>query len=393
MIIETLIFAFFSVSVFYLLVLSIGGKIVTPNPVPKSSLVNRICYLVPCYKEDGIIIHVVEQLLKRINYPKDSFQIVIIADSFKKETLTQLAQYPIKVIDAKLEQSSKANSVNYALQRIEEPFDIVLVSDADNVPEPNFLYKINDAFNAGHKVIQAQRVAKNSNTSYAVLDGISEIINNHLFRKGANAVGLSASIIGSGLAVDFNLYKEQMARIFTVDEDRPLQLNLFELGYKIKYLEGALIFDEKVSNAEAFKKQRGRWISSQLFYTKMYFAKGWKMLAKGNFDYFNLAVIHNVVPPRSLMIFFLLFFALLFSVIPSTLTFFWWALFGVFIFTLLLALPAKIFTKQFFLAVLYLPQAIFKIIQSVFQRKKNQGENNIHTEHTHVEVENHLYSD
>lgn len=334
-----------------------------------------------------------EQLLRKINYPKDSYEIVIIADSFKNETLVKLSKYPINVIDAKLEQSSKANSVNYALQRIQEPFHIVLVSDADNVPEANFLYKINDAFNAGYKVIQGQRVAKNSNTSYAVLDGISEIINNHLFRKGANAIGLSASIIGSGLAMDFNLYKEQMARIFTVDEDRPLQLNLFELGYRIKYLEGALIFDEKVSNAEAFKKQRGRWISSQLFYTKLYFVKGWKMLAKGNVDYFNLAVIHNVVPPRSLMIFFLLFFAILFSFLSSVLALSWWILFAVFAFTLLLALPSKIFTKQFFFAILYLPQAIFKIIQSVFQRKKSQADNNIHTEHTHVEVENHLFSE
>jgi hypothetical protein len=48
--------------------------------------------------------------------------------------------------------------------------------------------------------VQGHRTAKNTNNSWAILDAISEEINNNIFRKGHRVLGLSSAIIGSGMA-------------------------------------------------------------------------------------------------------------------------------------------------------------------------------------------------
>jgi len=387
-IIDSVLFFYFLFAVLYIVILSVAALIGKPKSFPESPSFRSICVLVPCYKEDNIMMSVAKALLAS-NYPKEYFDVVIIADSFKAETLQQLRTLPIIVIDPKLERSSKANSLNYAMSSLSKQYDIALISDADNVLEKDFLKKINNAFAAGCVIVQGQRVAKNLNTSYAILDAASEIINNHLFRKGSNALGLSASVIGSGLAVDYKLLQTELGKIDTVDEDKPLQLNLFESRNKIYYLEGALIYDEKVSTSQAFQNQRRRWLSSQFYYFKKFFIKGFRLLFKGNIDYFNHAIIHNIFPPRALLLFSLVMFAILFTIIPPHDSLRWWILFLVYISALAVALPVKFLSKDFFRAVSHLPFAILRMVQALLGIKKTQE--NIHTEHTEISIDNPLF--
>ena len=386
--IDSVLFYYFLLAVLYIAVLSVAALFGKAKTFPESASFKRICVLVPCYKEDGIMMSVAKALLQA-NYPKEYFDIVIIADSFKPETLEQLRTLPIIVIDPKLEKSSKANSLNYAMSNLPKSYDVALISDADNVYEKDFLRKINNAFAAGCVIVQGQRVAKNLNTSYAILDAASEIINNHLFRKGSNALGLSASIIGSGLAVDYELLRTELGKIDTVDEDKPLQLNLFETRNKIYYLEGALIYDEKVSTSAAFQNQRRRWLSSQFYYFKKFFVKGFRLLLKGNIDYFNHAIIHNIFPPRALLLLSLVVFSILFTAIPPHDGLRWWILFLVYILALAVALPLKFLSKDFFKAVSHLPFALFRMVQALLGVKKTQE--NIHTEHTEISIDNPLF--
>jgi cellulose synthase/poly-beta-1,6-N-acetylglucosamine synthase-like glycosyltransferase len=389
-IIENILFYYFLAAVVYILILSVAGLFYRVPNFPESQVIRKICILVPCYKEDGIILSVAKSL-SELNYPKDSFDVVILADQFNPETVRKLRELPIIVIEPVLEKSSKANSLNYAMAQLTNSYDIGIISDADNILDKNFLRKVNNAFAAGHPVIQGQRVAKNLNTPFAILDASSEMINNHLFRRGSSVLGLSASIIGSGIAIRYDLLKSEMGKINGVDEDRPFQQNIFESGNKFFYLENAIAFDEKVANATAFQNQRSRWISSQFFYFKKFFFKAFRLLLKGNIDYFNHAIIHNIFPPRALLLLALFFFTALFAVIPPHYFYHWLILTGVYMVSLIIALPLKFFSKDFFKAVLHLPFAMFKMFQALLGMKKKQQ--NIHTVHTHVTIENPLFTD
>jgi hypothetical protein len=54
---------------------------------------------------------------------------------------------------------------------------------------------------------------KNTNNSWAILDAISEEINNNIFRKGHRVLGLSSAIIGSGMAFRYNYFKTLMSTV------------------------------------------------------------------------------------------------------------------------------------------------------------------------------------
>ena len=357
----------------------------------KSLPTKRIAILVPAYKEDSIILSTARNFLD-IDYPENCYDIYIIADSFQFQTIQQLKQLRINVIEVSFENSTKIKSLNQAFRKIIKPYDVALICDADNVCSKDFLKHINFEFANGVKAVQGRRVAKNLDTNFAVLDGLSEAINNHIFRRGANALGLSSALIGSGMAFEFSVVKKVLSEISAVSGfDKPLQLKIVESGIKIKYLENALVFDEKIDNPKAFTQQKKRWLFSQFTYLKEYFLHGCHVLVKGNFSYFNLAVLNNIVPPRALLIFGLVIFtALSYFIHPPIIFILFIVNLILYFIALAMAVPKELISKKMLLALLHLPKAIFLMFASLFTLRKAKNVF-IHTVHTKNEITNPLY--
>src|SRR5687767_9135633 len=100
-------FALGAATVVYLLFLAICGKYsyrnrFTGNNIAPSA---RIAILVPGYKEDGIILSTANSL-QELNYPASLYDVYIIADSFLPETLDQLYQLPINVLEVNFPKST-----------------------------------------------------------------------------------------------------------------------------------------------------------------------------------------------------------------------------------------------------------------------------------------------
>lgn len=379
------------ISVLYLFVFAVASKFYKSNVFDAAYLpLKKIAVLVPAYKEDQIILTTAQNLLSQ-DYPSELFDVYIIADSFKNTTIDQLTMLPVHVVKVAFENSSKTKSLNECFRQITNQYDIALICDADNVLAKGFLKNINDAFLGGAEAVQGRRVAKNSDTPFAVLDGCSEAINNSIFRKGANALGLSSSVIGSGMAFDFEVLRNALAQISAISGfDKPLQLKIVQTGAKISYLDNALIFDEKIDNSDAFKQQRKRWLLSQFIYLKEYFSKGCAQLLKGNISYFNLAVANNIIPPRAFLIAGLpLLCVAAFFIHPA----FFIAsvlLMMLYITSLVVATPAELKNKSLLIALLQLPKAITLMIFNLFRLKKAK-QVFIHTIHTKNEITNPLY--
>lgn len=379
-------------SVFYFFIFSLAGFLRKKEKNSNFSVpVSRIAILVPAYKEDNIILSTAANLLK-LDYPKNWYDIYIIADSFQPGTIARLKELDVNVIEVSFENSTKTKSLNAALQSITKNYNIALICDADNLLADDFLRQVNYEFINGEKAVQANRVAKNADTKFAVLDGCSEAINNHIFRKGANALGLSSAVIGSGMAFEFSFLKNILQEIEAVSGfDKPLQLKVVESGLKIKYLENALVFDEKIDNPHAFKHQRKRWLLSQFVYLKQFFVPGLQQLFKGNFSYFNLAVLNNIVPPRVLLIFALFVLSILSYFLQPAAFFYVFAGLSILYFiTLAMALPKQLINKDLLSATLHLPKAICMMLVSLFTIKKAKNVF-IHTAHTKNEISNPLF--
>jgi cellulose synthase/poly-beta-1,6-N-acetylglucosamine synthase-like glycosyltransferase len=226
----------------------------------------HIAIFIPSYKEDSIILHTA-QLAASHDYPQDRFWIFVIADHLKPETIEALKLIPqTTVIPVSFDISTKAKSLQTAMSTVAaSQFPITMILDADNVMADNCLYQVNEAFRSGARVVQCHRTAKNQESAVSLLDGISEEINNNIFRKGHIGLGVASALIGSGFVIQYKYCKDIMLGIESPVEDKELEILLLRDKHKILYESDAYVFDEKVASSDVFMNQRRRWIASQFF--------------------------------------------------------------------------------------------------------------------------------
>ncbi len=381
-IITSSLFIYLGVYSLYLFIFSVAGKLIKIKKTPESSALSKFVIYICSYKEDEIILNSAANAIT-LNYPRDLFHICVIADSLKPETVEKLKKMPIQVLEVIFESSTKSKALHKAIENTTGNFDAAIVFDIDNIAAPDFLYQINNYLKAGNRVVQGHRVAKNTNTPIAVLDAISEEINNHIFRKSQRVFNLSAAIIGSGMALEYNLFKEVMLQIDAVggfDKEMGLLLTRNKIG--VAYAENALIYDEKVSNPEVFKKQRRRWLSAQFNLLKKYGSTGFGELFKhGNFDYFN-EIYQTAILPRILMLGLMPFMLIISLVLPGVGPGWqlWLAATACCYTGILIAVPAAFFNDKLLGAVLKIPLIFFTMVLLLF-KLKGANKKFIHTPH------------
>jgi cellulose synthase/poly-beta-1,6-N-acetylglucosamine synthase-like glycosyltransferase len=350
--------------------------------------IRKYAVLIPGYKEDSVIIDVAKKALEQ-NYPKELMDVIVIADSFKQETLESLRSLPIKVIEVSFDVSTKSKALRKAMDEIGNDYNIALILDADNVMESNFIELIDLHFDKGYIAVQGHRVAKNLNTSFAVLDAISEEINNSIFRTGHINIGLSSALIGSGMAFEYPFFKQRMSDIDAIGGfDKELELTLLRDNHKISYAKDAIVYDEKVQKAEVFANQRRRWLSAQFVYFKRFALSGFKhLIVNGNIDFFD-KVIQMISPPRILLLFTTVSLSLInfalsyFNLMPNLIIHYsgWLTLFAISLTALMIATPKKYYDNQTFYALKTLPKAAIIMYKSLF-KLKGANKKFIHTQH------------
>jgi cellulose synthase/poly-beta-1,6-N-acetylglucosamine synthase-like glycosyltransferase len=386
---EIVLIIYFGFAAVYIFIFSFAGLFTRKQKTISSPKHRKFAVLIPGYKEDAVIVDVAQEAINQ-DYPSDYYDVVIIADSFQSETINELNKLPVKLIEVSFEVSTKSKALNKAMAELGDDYDIALVLDADNIMNMDFISKINQAFENGFKVVQGHRVAKNLNTSFAILDAISEEVNNHIFRKGHRNLGFSSALIGSGMAFNYIFFKETMANVKAVGGfDKELELKLLQERNKIEYLHDAIVLDEKVQKSEVFAKQRKRWISAQFVYFGRYFFPGlYHLVFKGNIDFFD-KVYQMISPPRVLLIGLVTIITFLyaaFSIVFPESQFLiftineWLPLFLLVVSAFLFSIPGKFYTLKTLKAILSLPKAFSLMFTSLF-KLKGANKKFIHTEH------------
>ena len=305
-----MLFIYLGIYSFYLFIFSLAGRLIKIKKPPVSTSLSRFVIYIYSYKEDEIILNSAANAIT-LDYPKDHFHVCVIADSLKPETIERLKKMPIQLLEVAFKSSTKCKALHKAIENTTRYFDAAIVFDADHICAPDFLYQVNNYLQAGHRAVQGHRVAKNTNTQIAVLDAVSEESNNHIFCRSQRVFNLSAAIIGSGMALEYRLFREVVLEIDAFGWfDKEMELLLTLNNIRIAYAEDAIIYEEKVSNAQAFKKQRRRRLSAWFNLLKEYGSTGLtQLLFHGNFDYFNK--IYQIVALPSLLMLGLMPFMLI----------------------------------------------------------------------------------
>lgn len=382
-IILIIIFIYLAFNVGYLLLFAIAGLLkksvyYAPNPNKK-----KIAVLIPAYQEDNVIIDTAQKAANH-PYPSTFFDVIVIADGLQPKTLATLSELPVRLIEVSFQNSTKAKSLKFAFSAIQDDhYDIAMILDSDNIMGADCLEKINAAFHSGFSMVQLHRTAKNKNTATAILDGISEEINNHIFRKGHRALGLSSALIGSGMAFyykELNKLMQQTDIENNPGEDREIFLEMLKKGAVCEYIDDAMVYDEKVQSSQVLEKQRTRWLSAQMQYTNRFWLKEFVKTFSYNIHYFDNAV-QTLLLPRIMLIaatFIMSFFAasllwstgadLYFGVIG------WSLLFVCCLLSFLLSAFKYIFLKRTLNALWSIPKILWSFSKALSKSRPDQRE-------------------
>ena len=338
----------------------------------------RFLILFPAYHEDNVIINTIDKFFYQ-EYPAQDFRVVVISDHMTDDTNRQLRSFPVTLLTPVFDKSSKAKALQYAIGMTDGDYDNVVVLDADNVVQPDFLKKLNILCNAGYDAIQCHRCAKNSSGDVAMLDGASEEINNTIFRKAHNRLGLSSALIGSGMCFDYELFRKNVFRLSTAGEDREMEALLLSQDVFIKYAAEIHVFDEKVSSGDNFQRQRMRWMTAQVQSLLRQLPQLPNAVMHGNLNFIDKTIQHALIP-RSMLIVLITAVAVVMTVVAPKWCAKWWILLLALALALFIALPSQLRSRSLFGKLLSVPGLVLRMFMNLLHID-HRNTDFLHTSH------------
>ena len=346
-IVDWFLFVAVALTVAYMTFFSVCSLFSRNHVVPKSKRQNRFIVLIPSYKNDRNILNTVKSILSQ-TYPQRLFDVTVVSDHQSEMTNMRLAQYTITLLTPNFEKSSKVKSLQYAILNLPafKIYDVVVVLDADDIVEPEFLEQLNEAYeSAGTRAIVTHRMPRNRDTSSARLSNIFEEINNSVFRRGHIALGLSSALMDSGVAYEFNWYKKHIMKVRGTAEDKELEAMLIHQQIYVDYFDQVYIFSENKREVEDFNRQRRHWVIEQ-------FKTGIRNIRYLPAALFNRQydwadkIIQWMILPRSILFPIVFIMCLVLPFIYFTLAMKWWIVTVIWGFSLAFATPNALVDKH-----------------------------------------------
>lgn len=270
-----------------------------------------IACIITAYKNADLAVLAIESLQ---NQQYNNYHIYLVADACELSQVTLEPHERLTVLVPISTLGSKVKSMKYAIENFIREHEAVAILDSDNLADRNFLLECNYFLAQGYKVVQGRRTAKNLDSKIACLDAMGEIYYNYTTRKVPFALGSSATIAGSGMIIEKQLFcdffkfpyiKENIDSVIP-GEDKILYYYVVSKGFQAAYNENAIVFDEKINSAGKVKNQRARWINAYRLSLKdsaKLFYQGIKYLNLNKF----IAGILTLYPPLFLLILCTLF--------------------------------------------------------------------------------------
>lgn len=229
-------------------------------PVKKFALVTA------AHNEEAVIQYHIESL-KNLNYPKELYDIYIIADNCTDKTADVARSEGALVYERFSEQRGKGFALEWMFEKLfkmedEKHYDAICLFDADNVVSSNFLLEMNSKLKQGYRSIQGYLDIKNPNDSWVSASYATAYWSmNRMWQLARYNKGLSNALGGTGVCLEYNLLKEYGWGATCLTEDLEFTMKLIANGIKTSWAHDAKVYDEKPVYFSQTWKQRTRWLS------------------------------------------------------------------------------------------------------------------------------------
>lgn len=235
---------------------------------------NRFMAIIPAHNEAAVVANLVESL-KNQNYPKELYDIYVIADNCTDNT-AEVARNAGAIVYERFDETKKTKGFAlqwFLAQKIEEdaPYDALCVFDADNIADENFLKAMNKKLCQGENVVQGYRDIKNPTDNWITAGyAIFYWTMNRFYHYARYNIGLSPLLNGTGFMVRFDIIKPTGWDTKTLTEDIEFSLKNIIEGRRLGWATDAIVYDEQPTGFKQSWSQRSRWTVGHIQCLKEY---------------------------------------------------------------------------------------------------------------------------
>jgi cellulose synthase/poly-beta-1,6-N-acetylglucosamine synthase-like glycosyltransferase len=348
----------------YLLRLFVGDR----SPLNKKPRVQKdfhFAAIVTAHQDTRFIPPLVDSLLRQTY---QGVTVYVVADdcdisglNFNSERVVLLRPEPAL--------HAKIKSIGHAIDHFTRNHDALVIFDSDNLVHPRYFEYLNKYFQQGYRAVQTHMLSKNIDSKYARLDSIGHIYNTFLERQVRMELGLSACILGLGIAIDTELYKEIMYKNALGGFDKKLQADLVKRIPQLAFAKEAIVYDEKVEDGGTLEKQRTRWLFTYFHYFRVnwdIFITGLKRF-NGKLAYFGFILLR---PPLFILLGVAFIFAVINYFIAPVWALGWLITLFLFAISFVLIVITQSHQKGMAGALLYVPLVVMRQAKAMLKIKK-----------------------
>lgn len=234
------------------------------NPAEKYPAQKRFAIVIAAHNEERVIAHIVDSL-SRQNYPKELYDIFVVADNCS-DTTAEIAEKHGAIVHKRynVEERGKGYALEWMFNKIysmETHYDVVSVFDADNLVSSNYLLEMNKQLSEGHKIVQGYIDSKNPFDSWITCSySIAFWLSNRIFQLPRYYLGLSGGLCGTGFCIDLEVLKKIGWGATCLTEDLEFTMKLALNDLKVAWAHNAVVYDEKPLTLKQSWHQRKRWM-------------------------------------------------------------------------------------------------------------------------------------
>ena len=227
---------------------------------------HKFLAIIPAHNEEAVVGNLIESLQKQ-NYPKNKYDIIVIADNCTDKTKEVAESYGVKIFERHEEDPAKRTKgdalrllLNTLLSDPKMDYDAFCVFDADNIVDPNFITAMNKHLCQGEEVVQGYRDIKNPTDSWIASGyAIFYWTMNRFYHLARYNAGLSPLINGTGFMVKFDAIRPTGWNTNTLTEDIEFSLKRIIQGKRLGWATDAVVYDEQPVKFKPSWSQRSRW--------------------------------------------------------------------------------------------------------------------------------------
>lgn len=251
--------------------------------------------LVAAHNEAQVVGALIDNL-KKLDYPAELYDVFVICDNCSDNTAEIARSMGVHAcVRTNQHLRGKGYAIEWMLKELwamPRQYDAVVMFDADNLVNPDFLRLMNDDLCEGHQVIQGYLDTKNPSDSWITAAyAITYWYCNRLWQLSRTKLKMSNFLGGTGMCFESKLLKEMGWGATSLVEDLEFSMRCVKRGIYPVLNYDAKVYDEKPVSFRASARQRLRWMQGHFNVARNYFFPLlWASIKERNIVKFDAAI-------------------------------------------------------------------------------------------------------